>query len=102
MNPEQIAAGVADFIDLVRMLDRILQEQASADGEYFSSCEGVYLDRTQSNAVKACLLKAYRLQYIVSGSRIERFQRALWSRTTPQQRTHIEACLAPIVAYVEA
>ena len=102
MNPAQIDAGVADFIHLVRMLDRILQEQASADGEYFCSCEGVYLNRMQSNAVKACLLKAYRLQYIVSGARIERFQRALWSKTKPQQRTHIEACLAPIVAYVEA
>jgi hypothetical protein len=84
------------------MVDGILQAQATADGEYFCSSSGAYLDRERCNAVKACLLKAYRLQYIVSGSRIERFQRALWSRTTPQQRTHIEACLAPIVAYVEA
>jgi hypothetical protein len=102
IRPEQIDAGVADFIDLMRMLDRILQDQASADGEYFGSCEGVYLDRAQSNAVKACLLKAYRLQYIVSGSRIERFLRALESKTTPQQRTRIEAAMAPLSAYVEA
>jgi hypothetical protein len=102
MHPTEIEAGVADFIDLVRMLDRILQEQASADGEYFCSCEGIYLDRARSNAVKACLLKAYRLQYIVSGARIERFQRALESKTTPQQRTRVQAALAPFIAYVEA
>jgi hypothetical protein len=52
--------------------------------------------------VKACLLKAYRLQYIVSGARIERFQRALGSKVTPQQRTRIEAALEPLIAYVEA
>jgi hypothetical protein len=102
MQPEQIDAGVADFIDLVRMLDRILQEQASADGEYFCSCAGVYLDRARSNAVKACLLKAYRLQYIVSGARIGRFQRALGTKLTPQQRTRIDAVFAPLIAYVDA
>jgi hypothetical protein len=102
MQPEQIDAAVADFIDLLRMLDRVLQEQASADGEYFCGCAGVYLDRAQSNAVKACLLKAYRLQYIVSGSRIERFQRALHSKTTPQQRTRIHASLGPLVNFMEA
>lgn len=101
MQLEQIDAGVTDFIDLIRMFDRILQEQASADGEYFGSCEGVYLDRAQGNAVQACLLKAYRLQFIVSGARIVRFQRALEAKTTSQQRARIAAALAPLIAYVE-
>ena len=100
MTPEQIDASVTDLIDLVHMLDRILQEQASADGEYFCSCAGIYLDRKQSNAVKACLLKAYRLQYIVSGVRIERFQRALASKVSAQQMERIDAALAPMIAYV--
>jgi len=99
MQPEQIDAGVSDFIDLVRMLDRVLQEQATADGEYFCSCAGVYLDRAQSNAVKACLLKAYRLQYIVSGARIERFRRALESKVSAEQLTRIDAAFAPLIAY---
>ncbi|HEY7638812.1 MAG TPA: diiron oxygenase [Steroidobacteraceae bacterium] len=101
MQPTAIDAAVTDFIDLVRMIDRILQAQASADGEYFSSCAGVYLDREQSNLVKACLLKAYRLQYLVSGARIERFQRALAGKLSPEQQTRIDAAFAPLVAYVD-
>jgi hypothetical protein len=82
------------------MVDRILQAQASADGDYFCSCAGVYLDRERSNAVKTCLLKAYRLQYLVSGSRIERFQRALSSKLTAEQQRRVEAAFAPLIAYV--
>jgi hypothetical protein len=101
MSAEAIDAAVTDFIELVRMLDRILQAQASADGEYFCSCAGVYLDRERSNAVKACLLKAYRLQYLVSGALIERFQRALASKVTSEQLRRVEATFAPLIAYVD-
>ena len=100
LTPQQIDAGVTDFIDLIRMLDRILQEQASADGEYFCSCDGIYLDRLQGNAIKASLLKAYRLQFIVTGARIERFQRALASKVSAQQLERIDAAFAPLIAYV--
>jgi P-aminobenzoate N-oxygenase AurF len=100
LQPEAIDAGVTDLVELVRMIDGILQTQASADGEYFCSCAGVYLDREQSNAVKACLLKAYRLQYIVSGARIGRFQRALLSKITAEQKERVEAAFAPLIAYV--
>jgi hypothetical protein len=64
------------------------------------SCAGVFLNREQANAVKACLLKAYRLQYLVSGARIERFQRALASKVTAQQMQRIAAAYAPLIAYV--
>jgi hypothetical protein len=100
MKPEAIDAAVTDLIELVRMLDLILQAQASADGDYFSRCADAYLDRDRSNAVKACLLKAYRLQYLVSGARIERFQRALSSKVTAGQRQRVEAAFAPFIAYV--
>ena len=100
MKPDAIDAAVKDLVELVRMLDGILQTQASADGEYFCSCAGVYLDRERCNAVKACLLKAYRLQYIVSGVRIERFQRALSSKVTSGQMQRVEAAFAPLIAYV--
>lgn len=100
MTPAAIDAAVTDLIALVDIVDSILQAQASADGEYFCSCAGVYLDREQSNAVKACLLKAYRLQYLVSGARIERFQRALASKVTARQMQRIAAAFAPLIAYV--
>jgi hypothetical protein len=91
---------VTDFVELVGMLDLTLQAQAWADAEYFCSCAGVYISREQCNAIKACLLKAYRLQYIVSGARIERFQRALASKITPEQQARVDAAFAPLAAYV--
>jgi hypothetical protein len=100
LKPEAIDAAVTDLTELIRMLDQILQAQAAADGDYFCSCAGVCLDREQSNAVKVCLLKAYRLQYIVSGARIERFQRALSSKITAGQQQRVEAAFAPLIAYV--
>jgi len=100
MTPEAIDAAVTDFIELARMLDGILQKQASADGEYFCSSSGAYFDRERCNAVKACLLKAYRLQYLVSGARIERFERALSSKVTTQQLQRVDAAFAPLIAYV--
>ena len=66
----------------------------------FCSCAGVYLDRERCNAVKGCLLKAYRLQYIVSGARIERFQRALSGKVTAGQLQRVQAAFAPLIAYV--
>ena len=101
MSAAAVDVAVTDLIELVRMIDRILQAQASADGEYFCSCAGVYLDRERSNAVKTCLLKAYRLQYLVSGARIERFQRALSSKLTSRQILRVEAAFAPLIAYVD-
>ncbi len=100
MSADAVDAAVTDLIKLVRMLDRILQAQASADVEYFCSCAGVYLDRERSNAVKMCLLRAYRLQYVVSGARIERFQRALSSKLTSEQMQLVEAAFAPLIADV--
>lgn len=100
MQPEAIDAAVTDFVELLRMVDGILQTQATADGEYFCSNSGAFFDRERCNAVKACLLKAYRLQYLVSGARIERFQRALSSKLTAEQMQRVDAAFAPLSAYV--
>jgi hypothetical protein len=100
MQPEAIDAAVTDFIELLRMLDGILQTQATADGEYFCSNSGAFFDRERCNSVKACLLKAYRLQYLVSGARIERFQRALSSKISAGQMQRVDAAFAPLIAYV--
>ena len=100
MQPEAIDAAVTDFVELLRMVDGILQTQATADGEYFCSNSGAFFDRERCNAVKACLLTAYRLQYLVSGARIERFQRALSSKLTAGQMQRVDAAFAPLSAYV--
>ena len=100
LKPEAIDTGVDDFIELLRMVDGILQAQAAADGEYFCNSSDAYFDRERCNAVKACLLKAYQLQYLVSGARIERFERALSSKVTTQQLQRVDAAFAPLIAYV--
>jgi hypothetical protein len=102
MQQEGVDAAVTDFIELLRMVDGILQAQATADGEYFCSSSGAYLHREKCNAVKACLLKAYRLQYLVSGARIERFQRGLSSKLSAGQMQRVAAAFAPLQAYVGA
>lgn len=99
LQPDAIDAAVDDFIELLSMFDGILQTQAAADGEYFCGCANGYLNREQCNAVQAGLLKAYRLQYLVSGARIERFQRALSSKLTANQTERIDAAFAPLIAY---
>jgi hypothetical protein len=99
MTPAAVDAAVGDFIELLRMIDAVLQAQAAADGEYFCSGANGYLNREQCNAVQAGLLKAYRLQYLVSGARIERFQRALSTKLTPEQILRIDSAFAPLIAY---
>lgn len=101
MKAEAIDAAVDDFIALLGMFDGILQTQAAADGEYFCNCADAYLDREQCNAVKAGLLKAYRLQYLVSGARIDRFQRALSTKLTAEQMQRVDTAFAPLIAYTE-
>jgi hypothetical protein len=99
LQPEAIDSAVDDFVELLRMVDGILQAQAAADGEYFCSRAGGYMTREHCNAVKTGLLKAYRLQYLVSGAGIDRFQRALSSKLTPTQLQCIDTVFAPLIAY---
>jgi hypothetical protein len=80
LQPDAIDAGVTDLIELIRMLDSILQAQASADGDYFCSRVDAYLDRQQCNAVKACLLKAYRVSPALRISPRSASARSSWPR----------------------
>ena len=100
-SPEAIDAGVTDLIDLVGAVDGVLQAQASADAAYFCANAGASFDPAQRAAIGAGVLQAYRLQYIVSGVRIDRFQRALAPKVTTAQMQRIQAALAPLLAYVD-
>ena len=100
MQPEAIDTAVDDLIELLGMVDGILQTQAAADGEYFCNCADGYMNRERCNAVKAGLLKAYRLQYLVSGARIDRFKHALSSKLTERQMQRVDAAFAPLISYV--
>ena len=86
--------GVDGFIGVVGALDSLLQVQAQADGDYFfATCSGSH-DAGQAQRVRACILRAYRWQYILSGARHPRFLDILAELTTAEQQQRIARALA--------
>ena len=89
--------AVDDLIELVAAVDGILQAQARADAAYFLGICGRSFTPQEAERVRACVLKAYRWQYIVSGVQDPRFTGILGDLITPEQGARISAALAPIV-----
>ena len=89
--------AVDDLIALVAAIDGMLVAQAAADATYFAHIAPRAFDAAQVSAVEACLLRAYRWQYIVSGVQVERFQQILGSMITPAQFERVGTALAPIM-----
>jgi hypothetical protein len=89
--------AVDDLIALVAAIDGMLVALAAADATYFAHIAPRAFDAAQVSAVEACLLRAYRWQYIVSGVQVERFQQVLGSMITPAQFDRIGTALAPIM-----
>ena len=78
-------------------MDGVLQAQASADAEYFVSSIRRELRANDIDAVNACILEAYRWQYIVSGIRDGRFLGVLTELTDRDQIERITNALAPLM-----
>lgn len=95
-------AAVDDLIALVGGVDGILQAQAAADAAYFLDITGATRDDELVEAVHATLLKAYRWQYIVSGTLEPRFQALLGGLVSAAQMARIQAALAPLAYAVPA
>jgi hypothetical protein len=95
-------AAVDDLIALVVGVDGILQAQAQADAAYFLGASGMAQDGTRAEQVHATLLKAYRWQYIVSGTLEPRFQKLLGELVSEAQMGRIQAALAPLSYAVPA
>ena len=89
-------AAVGEFIELVGAVDGILQAQAAADAGYFSQTCGRALTATESKAVGAGLLNAYRWQYIFSGAQLPQFGKAISSLINEAQGARIQAALASL------
>jgi hypothetical protein len=102
LDDAQRDAAVDDLIALVAGVDGILQGQAKADAAYFLDVCGMARDGARAEQVNATLLKAYRWQYIVSGTLEPRFQKLLRGMVSAAQLTHIEAALAPLSYAVPA
>jgi hypothetical protein len=97
LAPAQRDAAVDDLIALVGAVDGILQGQSAADANYFVSIAGRAFGSADVEAIRACVLKAYRWQYIVSGVRDPRFNEILGSMIDQHHGARIGAALAPLL-----
>jgi hypothetical protein len=89
--------AVTDLIDLVVAVDGLLQIQAAADADYFTTTNARRLAKAEAQALRAAFLKAYRWQYIVSGAQNERFLQILAAMLTPAQLERVVAALKPLI-----
>lgn len=97
LAPEEQDRAVNDLIGLVGAVDGILQAQSAADVEYFLAIAGRRFSDSERKTISACVLAAYRWQYIISGVQHLHFGRLLTSMTTPAQMARIQQALAPIM-----
>jgi hypothetical protein len=98
LSPAERDQAVNDLITLVAAVDAILQAQSAADADYFIGNVSRSFSVDESAQIKACVLSAYRWQYIISGVRHPHFGRLLTQMTTPAQMSRIQTALAPIMS----
>ena len=89
-------AAVDDLIALVGGVDGILQAQAMADAAYFLAASKLPGTGATASRVEAGILKAYRWQYIVSGTLEPRFRHVLGELVSAPQMARIQEALAPL------
>ena len=96
LTGEQRDRAVDEFIELVAAVDGILQAQAKADAGYFAEKCGRAVGEAEAQAIEASFLKAYRWQYIHSGTQHPHFGKVLSSLISPSQGQRIQAALATL------
>jgi len=96
ITAEQRDRAVDEFIELVAAVDGILQAQAKADAGYFAAACGRAVGQSETRAIEAAFLKAYRWQYIHSGAQHPQFGKVLSSLITENQGQRIQAALATL------
>ncbi len=90
-------AAVDELIELAAAIDGILQDQATADAEYFRMTVGRPVAQNETDGIVAGMLKAYRWQYIVSGAENPRFSQVIKQLTTDAQIQRFDAALQTLV-----
>jgi hypothetical protein len=96
LTPAERDRGVDELIAMVGDVDAILQSQSVLDSEYFVKASRAQFNAQEVEAVRSCILKAYRWQYIFSGVKHPRYQAALGDLVTEVQAARIHAALAPL------
>ena len=93
LSAEQRDAGVDELIELATEVDEILQNQATADTEYFRTTVGRTVEQEESGAIIVGFLKAYRWQYIFSGAENPRFIEVMSELVEEDQMQRIGAAI---------
>jgi hypothetical protein len=88
--------AVDELIELVGAVDGILQAQSNADVDYFLKVRNPLLGKAEIDQIREGVLKAYRWQYIFSGTEHARFTEALGSLITEAQGERINKALGLI------
>jgi hypothetical protein len=96
LTAEERDRAVDDFIALVAAVDGILRTQAVVDSGYFAARCGRAIDASETAAIQAAFLTAYRWQYIQSGAGHPHFAKVLSSLITEDQSRRIHAALATL------
>jgi hypothetical protein len=96
LTPTERDRAVDQLIELVAAVDGILQAQSKADVDYFLKVRNPPLGKEEKNRIENGVLKAYRWQYIFSGSEHPRFRTALGSLITEAQGKRINNALGLI------
>jgi hypothetical protein len=97
LGPEEREQAVNDLIDLVVDVDGLLQAQVKLDVDYFLKVCGRSFSSEQMQRILETVLKAYRWQYIFSGSQNPRFTKMLWGMVTDTQGKRINEALSRLM-----
>ena len=94
LTPTERDQAIDELIELVTAVEGILEAQSKADVEYFSKASDSSPGKEDIERMKASVLKAYRWQYIFSGTGHPRFKKALGDLITQAQGERINNALA--------
>ncbi|NNG45919.1 MAG: hypothetical protein HKM86_02235, partial [Deltaproteobacteria bacterium] len=97
LTPDERDRAVDEVIGLVGAVDGILQDQATADVEYFLKVSNRSFSGEERERLEAGVLKAYRWQYIFSGVEHPSFQELLGSLITEAQGQRLKEALTSIM-----
>ncbi len=96
LTPAEREQAVTELIELVSDVDGILQAQVADDVEYFSRNCGRSFSKEEMEKILTVMLKAYRWQYILSGTTHHSFVALLNKLTTEGQRQRLGEALEAI------
>jgi hypothetical protein len=96
LTPTERDRAVNELIVLVAVVDGLLQAQSKADVDYFLKVCNPLLGKGEIDRIRDGVLKAYRWQYVFSGTEHPRFRTALGSLITETQGERINNALGLI------